>query len=136
VIFSFTISLIFKVRASLVWFFTISARERISCDLDCAPSLILYLVTVDLSRVTIFADFLFFKFISFFFQRVSSTWFFSISACERICWDPCSRDFLYLCYGMGALFMTFVHNRPTFEFFRFINLSVKIIDQHENISTR
>jgi hypothetical protein len=68
VVFSFTISLIFKVRASLVWFFTISACERISCDLDCAPSLILYLVTVDLSRVTIFADFLFSNFISFFFS--------------------------------------------------------------------
>jgi hypothetical protein len=36
---------------------------------------------------------------------------------------------------MGALFMTFVHNWPTFEFFRSINLSVKIIDQHENIRT-
>jgi hypothetical protein len=35
----------------------------------------------------------------------------------------------------GALFMTFVHNCPTFEFFRFITLSVKIIDQNENIST-
>jgi hypothetical protein len=71
VVFSFTISLIFKVRALLVWFFTISACERISCDLDCAPSLILYLVTVDLSRVTIFADFLFSNFISFFFFSVS-----------------------------------------------------------------
>jgi hypothetical protein len=30
--------------------------------------------------------------------------------------------------------MTFVHDCPTFEFFRFITLSVKIIDQHGNIN--
>jgi hypothetical protein len=33
--------------------------------------------------------------------------------------------------AIGVLFMSFIHNWPTFEFSRFINLSVKIIDQHE-----
>jgi hypothetical protein len=33
--------------------------------------------------------------------------------------------------AIGVLFMSFIHNWPTFEFSRFINLSLKIIDQHE-----